>query len=209
MKVLAEPTLIALSGQNASFLAGGEYPVPVDSGDDSISIEFKPYGVGLSFKPIVLSNNRINMHVQPEVSELDYSNSQFTKEGLVVPGLTTRKASTMVELADGKSFAIAGLIKNTVTDTIQKYPFLGDIPIIGLLFRSKSFQLNETELVIIVTPHLVKPYEDSPQPLPTDSYHEPDDIDFYLWGLSEARKKQPKPVKMSESLDGEFGHAIP
>jgi pilus assembly protein CpaC len=208
VKVLAEPTLIALSGQNASFLAGGEYPVPVDSGDDSISIEFKSYGVGLSFKPIVLSNNRINIHVQPEVSELDFSTFQTTNEGLVVPGLKTRKASTMVELADGKTFVIAGLIKNNVRDVIQKYPVLGDIPIIGLLFRSKTFQQEETELLIMVTPHLVKP-EDSQQPLPTDSYHEPDDIDFYLWGLSEKRTKQTHPVKISESLDGEFGHAIP
>ena len=115
----------------------------------------------------------------------------------------------MVELADGQSFAIAGLMKNTVRDVVSKYPFLGDIPIIGLLFRSKSFQRRETELLIIITPRLVKPLESPQQPLPTDSYHEPDDIDFYLWGLSESRKKQPQPVKMSESLDGEFGHAIP
>ena len=148
------------------------------------------------------------MHVQPEVSELDYTNQQETEQGLSIPGLKTRKASTMVELADGKTFVIAGLIKNNVRDSIQKYPVLGDIPIIGLLFRSKTFQSEETELLIMVTPHLVKP-EDSQQPLPTDSYHEPDDIDFYLWGLSESRKKQPQPVKMSESLDGEFGHAIP
>jgi pilus assembly protein CpaC len=165
--------------------------------------------VGLSFKPIVLSKDRINIHVMPEVSELDYDKGIRTEDGLIIPGLNVRKVSTMIELADGQSFAIAGLMKNTVRDTVSKYPFLGDIPIIGLLFRKKEFLNQETELVIIITPHLVKPLESSKQLLPTDSYHEPDDIDFYLWGLSEARKKQSQPVKMSESLDGEFGHAIP
>jgi pilus assembly protein CpaC len=209
VRVLAQPTLIALSGQNASFLAGGEFPIPSDAGLGSTDIEWKPFGVGLSFKPIVLSKDRINIHVMPEVSELDYDKGIRTEDGLIIPGLNVRKVSTMVELADGQSFAIAGLMKNTVRDTVSKYPFLGDIPIIGLLFRKKEFLNQETELVIIITPHLVKPLESSKQLLPTDSYHEPDDIDFYLWGLSEARKKQSQPVKMSESLDGEFGHAIP
>ena len=207
IKVLAEPTLIALSGQTANFLAGGEFPVPVPQGLGTVAIEYKSFGVGLNFTPTVLDENKINMKVTPEVSDLDYSNAvQF--QGFVVPGLLTRRASTMVELADGQSFAIAGLLSESVRDSVAKYPGLGDIPILGMLFRSSAFRKNETELVIIVTPHLVKPLDMKKQPLPTDYYVEPTDIEYYMWGLQEGKGKR-KSSTVRGQLDGDFGYAIP
>jgi pilus assembly protein CpaC len=207
LKILAEPTLIAQSGQDAYFLAGGEFPVPVPQGLGTVAIEYKPFGVGLTFTPTVLGENRINVKVAPEVSEVDFSNAvQF--QGFFVPGLNTRKAETTIELSNGQSFAIAGLLRDTVRDVMDKYPVLGDIPILGALFRSRSFQKSETELVIIVTPHLVKPLDTAKQPLPTDFYKEPDDLEFYLLGLMEGRgNKANSPVK--GQLDGDFGHAMP
>jgi len=205
-KVLAEPTLIALSGESASFLAGGEFPIPVPD-EDGIGIEYKEFGIALNFTPIVLSENKINMRVRPEVSELDYS-SAVTLSGYVVPGLTTRKAETVIELADGQSFAIAGLLRESTRDAISKYPLLGDIPILGALFRSRNFQKAETELVIIATPHLVKPLDASRQALPTDFYNEPDDVDIFLLGNMEGRGDK-KPKGIQGELDGDFGYAMP
>lgn len=212
IKVLAEPTLITLSGQTAHFLAGGEFPVPIPQGLGTVAIEYKPYGVALSFTPTVLADNRINMKVAPEVSELDY-NTAVVITGITIPGITTRRVSTNIELADGQSFAIAGLLKDTIRETIGKFPFLGDVPVLGALFRSSKFQRNETELIVIVTPHLVKPLNLSKQPLPTDGYGEPSDTDFFLWGMMQSRDKTPpsSPVgRMGrDNLEGEFGHAIP
>jgi pilus assembly protein CpaC len=205
-KVLAEPTLIALSGESASFLAGGEFPIPVPD-EDGIGIEYKEFGVALSFTPVVLSDNRINIRVRPEVSELDYA-SGVELSGYIVPGLTTRKAETVIELADGQSFAIAGLLRENTRDAISKYPLLGDIPILGALFRSRSYQKAETELVIIATPRLVKPYDASKQVLPTDFYNEPDDVDIYLLGVMEG-KGGKKAKGIQGELDGDFGHAMP
>jgi pilus assembly protein CpaC len=204
--LLAEPTLIALSGQPASFLAGGEYPIPVAQ-KDSVSIEYKQYGVGVGFTPTVLSSGKISMKVAPEVSELDYSNAVLLS-GYLVPALTTRRASTVVEMADGQSFAIAGLIKNSIRENVSKFPLLGDIPILGALFRSTSFQKNESELVIIVTPHLVKPLDLAKQTLPTDQYIEPDDFEFYLLGTMEGKTSSPL-WRRRGGLEGEFGHIIP
>jgi pilus assembly protein CpaC len=207
LKILAEPTLIAQSGQNAYFLAGGEFPVPVPQGLGTVAIEYKPFGVGLTFTPTVLSDNRINVKVAPEVSEVDFSNAvQF--QGFFIPGLNTRKAETTIELSNGQSFAIAGLLRDTVRDVIDKYPVLGDIPILGALFRSRSFQKSETELVIIVTPHLVKPLDMAKQPLPTDFYKEPDDLEFYLLGMQEGRGNNAD-SSVKGKLDGDFGHAMP
>ncbi|MBA3037340.1 MAG: type II and III secretion system protein family protein, partial [Desulfobacterium sp.] len=172
VKVLAEPTLITLSGKEGKFLAGGEFPIPVPQstgGSQSITIDYKQFGVGLNFIPTVLSGDKINMHVAPEVSELDFTNAVYIS-GYLVPGLTTRRVSTDIELADGQSFAIAGLLKSDAREVVSKYPVLGDIPILGALFRSTKFQNNETELVIIVTPHLVKPVDMAKQTLPTDQY---------------------------------------
>lgn len=207
VKVLAEPTLIALSGQEANFLAGGEFPVPVPQGLGTVAIEYKPFGVGLTFTPTVLDDGKINIKVAPEVSELDFSNA-VQLEGFVVPGLNTRKAETVIELADGQSFAIAGLLRDTARDSMSKYPLLGDIPILGTLFRSRSFQKNETELVIIATPHLVKPIDGDQQPLPTDYYIEPNDTEFYVLGLMEGQAKV-KEDNLQGDMDGEFGHATP
>jgi pilus assembly protein CpaC len=205
VKILAKPTLITLSGQEANFLAGGEFPVPVPQQENSITIEFKTFGVGLSFTPVVLSDQQISLRVAPEVSELDFTNS-VSFSGFVVPGLTTRRASTVIELADGQSFAIAGLLDESVRESIAKFPLLGDIPILGALFRSVSFQKNETELVIMVTPHLVKPVDATQQPLPTDMFIEPSDFEFLLLGLLEARAGQGG---ISGKLDGPFGYTMP
>jgi pilus assembly protein CpaC len=168
---LAEPNLTALSGETASFLAGGEFPIPISQDLGSVTIEYKQYGVGLAFTPIVLADGRISMRVRPEVSEL--SNEGALKlNGFDGPALTTRRAETTVELGSGQSFMIAGLLRNANTNNVDKAPFLGDLPILGALFRSTKYRRSETELVIIVTPYLVKP-SSSQLALPTDGYRAP------------------------------------
>jgi pilus assembly protein CpaC len=227
VKVLAEPSLITLSGRQASFLAGGEYPIPVPQasyGAAIITIQYKPFGVALNFTPTVLSSGKISMLVAPEVSDLDFTRA-ISLQGYIVPSLTTRRVSTTVELADGQSFAIAGLLKDEVREDVRKFPLLGDIPILGALFRSTSFQRNETELIIIVTPHLVKPVDMAKQPLPTDSFVVPNDFEWYLLGSLEGTEKTPNPTPSSPSspsssippsslsrrggLEGNFGHIMP
>ena len=205
VKVLAEPNLVALSGQTASFLAGGEFPVPVPQDDNTITIDYKQFGVGLNFTPVVLSKDKIAMKVAPEVSDLDYTNA-IRLEGYLVPGLRVRRTSTTVELGDGQSFAIAGLLRENVRTVVSKTPLLGDIPILGALFQSKEFQREKTELVIIVTPHLVKPLDMGKQTLPTDYYVEPSDTEFYLLGRTEG-SGSPKAKK--GAMDGDFGHSMP
>jgi pilus assembly protein CpaC len=207
VKILAEPTLITLSGQSANFLAGGEFPVPVPQGLGAVAIEYKTFGVGLIFTPTVLSKDKIAIDVSPEVSELDFSTA-VRVEGFVSPGISTRRASTKIELADGQSFAIAGLLREAVRADVAKFPLLGDLPVIGPLFQSKSFQKSETELVIIVTPHLVKPVELAKQYLPTDSYVEPSDVEFYLQGAIEGKSNQ-NPSNLKEGFEGDFGHSVP
>jgi len=155
-RVLAEPTLVALSGQSASFLAGGELPIPVPQGLGTTSIEYKPFGIGLTLTPTVLSNERIVLKVAPEASDLDYTNS-LSLNGVAVPAITTRRADTTVELGDGESFIIGGLVSRTTTSNADKVPLLGDLPIIGTFFSKNNYQMKEKELVILVTPHLVKP----------------------------------------------------
>jgi pilus assembly protein CpaC len=210
LKVLAEPTLITLSGKTANFLAGGEIPIPIPQstggGGTTITIEYKPFGIGLNFTPTVLSNKKINMQVAPEVSELDFSNA-ITASGFVVPAITTRRVSTVIELADGQSFAIAGLLKEDIRESVSKFPVLGDIPVLGALFRSSSFEKNETELIVIVTAHLVKPLDMAKQTLPTDQYVEPNEFEFYLLGNFEGKGKRSNPIK--GGLEGDFGHLLP
>ncbi len=155
-RVLAEPTLVALSGQSASFLAGGEIPVPSPQGLGSTAIQWKQYGVGLSLTPTVLSPQRIALKVAPESSQLDYVNS-VTISGVAVPGITTRRADTTVELGDGESFVIGGLIDRQTMSNVNKVPLLGDLPIIGTFFKNLNYQQNDKELLFIVTPHLVAP----------------------------------------------------
>ncbi len=210
LTVLAEPTLTTLSGQTASFNAGGELPIPEASGLGTVSVKYKKFGVGLSFTPTVMSDGKISMQVAPRVSDLDFSNA-IVQQGFVIPAFTEREVSTVVELADGQSFAVAGLLSENVTETINKFPLLGDIPILGALFRSSSFKKNESELVVIVTPHLVKPLDMSRQTLPTDKYGDPGDIRFYLLGdLVGSAKERKSSVPLSKKgFDGEVGHIIP
>jgi len=207
VKILAEPTLMALSGQTATFLVGGEFPIPVPQGDDSITIEYKEYGVGLNFTPTVMSKDKIGIQVSPNVSELDFTNA-VQLGGVFAPALTTRKASTTIELGDGESFAIAGLLQDNVRNAVSKYPILGDIPVLGALFKSQQFQKNKTELVIIVTPHIVKPINQGNPRLPTDFFNEPDDAEFYLLGAMEGLGRQHANVG-DATLEGSFGHGIP
>lgn len=199
-KTLAEPTLVALSGQSASFLAGGEFPIPVvqsgggggagGGGQNGITVEFKSFGVGLSFTPTVLSNKVINLVVEPEVSSID-ENASITLNGIRIPGLQTRRASTVLELRDGESFAIAGLLQRDFQTTVSQVPLLGSIPIIGSLFRSTSFQKGETELLIIVTPRLVAPIRPEQVQLPTDRVRDPIQADVLLNGNAHRTRELP------------------
>lgn len=169
MKVLAEPNLTAMSGEKATFLAGGEYPIPVpQKGGDAITVDYKKFGVGIEFTPTVLSQNRIRLAVEPEVSEISKTSVKFN--GGKIPGISTRRAKTTVELAPGESFMIAGLISDDVRDVSDEMPVLGDIPVLGALFRSTAFKHKETELVIAVTPYLVDPVPASEIKLPTDKF---------------------------------------
>jgi len=185
VKTLAEPNLIALSGDTASFLAGGEFPIPV--GQDrtgtgiDITIEFKQFGVSLSFTPTVLSDDLINLELFTEVSAID-ERTAVIFDNLRIPGLTTRRARTTVELGDGQSFAIAGLLRDDFSNELRKYPFLGDVPLLGNLFRSQRYQLNQTELVVIVTPYLVQPAPLAALRAPTDFFVAPTDVEFFLQG---------------------------
>jgi pilus assembly protein CpaC len=181
-KTLAQPTLVALSGEKASFLAGGEFPVPVPGGNDNnTTIEFKPFGVSLAFTPTVLGDKTISMIVEPEVSSIDRSAS-VTVNGITIPGLRTRRASTTLELRDGESFAIAGLLSKDFQTTIEQVPLLGSIPILGALFRSSGFKKGETELLIVVTPRLVQPIRPGQVRLPTDRVLDPREGDTFLLG---------------------------
>lgn len=185
LSVLAEPNLTALSGETATFLAGGEFPIPVPQ-RDSVTIQFRQFGVQLAFTPTVLSSGRINLHVMPEVSDLSNAGS-LQIAGTNIPSITTRKVDTTVELGSGQSFAIAGLLENKVVQDATKFPGLGDLPILGALFRSDQFRRNETELLVVVTPYLVKPVDARRISLPTDGYIAPNDMERYL----EGQKWQP------------------
>ncbi|HEX4870452.1 MAG TPA: hypothetical protein VFV15_07025, partial [Moraxellaceae bacterium] len=187
VKVLAEPTIVAISGQQGSFLSGGKIYIP--TGRDSngtVTLEEKEYGVGLRFTPTVLSNGMVDLQVTPEVSELAKDGSAFTVGGItsVYPSITTRRASTTVQLRDGETFAIAGLLKNNVVETIRRVPLLGDLPLVGALFRHSVFQSEKTELLFVVTPRLVKPVDGALR-LPTDNFEEPNQFNFMLNGRME------------------------
>jgi pilus assembly protein CpaC len=200
--ILAEPNLTALSGETASFLAGGEFPVPVSQALGAVTIEYKQYGVGLAFTPIVLADGRISMRVRPEVSELSTEGS-IRLNGFDVPALTTRRAETTVELGSGQSFMIAGLLRNTNTNNISKAPFLGDLPILGTLFRSTKYRRAETELVIVVTPYLVRPVSNQIA-LPTDGYRAPTEGQLVLEGQSFTGVSGPRaaPAAPAPALTG-------
>ncbi|WP_164853843.1 type II and III secretion system protein family protein [Paraburkholderia kirstenboschensis] len=178
LTVLAEPNLVALSGQTASFLAGGEFPIPVSQTNGAISVDFKQFGVKLDFTPTVLNSRRISLKVRPEVSQIDTSVS-VTTGGITVPGLSVRRADTTVELASGQSFAVAGLLQSNSTDIVSQVPGMGSIPILGKLFSSTNYQNNKTELVIMVTPYLVEPTDPSKLRTPLDSLLSPSsDVEY-------------------------------
>ncbi|MFC4313495.1 type II and III secretion system protein family protein [Steroidobacter flavus] len=199
-KILAEPTLTTLSGQDAQFLSGGSFPIPVSQDNGSISIEFKDFGVKLSFMPLIVDRSRINLKLNVSVSELDNSNSVSlrpigTSAVFTIPSLTERRAASTVELSDGQTIGIAGLMNENMRSAINKFPGLGDIPILGYLFRSQSYQKGETELVILVTPRLAKPIPPAQIKLPTDAVTDPTSAQFFLGGKIEGSKPAAPPSK--------------
>jgi pilus assembly protein CpaC len=216
-KVLAEPNLTTLTGQEATFLAGGEFPIPVPQDLGNTTIEFKEFGIGMNFLPTVLDSDKINLDVSIRVDELINTTplvltAPNASQSFFVPSLRSRRATSSLELLDGQTIAIAGLISNNARENIDKFPGLGDIPILGLLFRSEDFQKDQTELVIFVTPRLAKPVSDDKIHLPTDNFVEPNDVQFYLLGQMEgkARKESAaakEPVSQ-DGLEGQFGHQL-
>ncbi len=197
---LAEPNLVALSGDTASFLAGGEFPFPVAGANNTVTTEFKKFGIGLAFTPTVLSGRQINLKIEPEVSDID-TTTETMVGNMPVPGLTVRRASTTVELRDGQSFMIAGLLQGSHTADTRGMPWLGDVPVLGTLFRSQSFQKKETDLVIIVTPRVVRPQiPGDKQASPLDNRKPANDREFFLEGKQE--------VQVSKTPQDLGGHII-
>jgi pilus assembly protein CpaC len=219
VKTLAEPNLLALSGETASFLAGGEFPIPtvesVGEGGTAQSVEFKEFGISLAFTPTVLENGRISLVVTPEASTLDLTIAA-TIGNTLVPGLKTRRVTTTIELGDGQSFTIAGLLENNYSNNIGQFPWLGDLPIIGALFRSTEFQRNETELVILVTPYLVKPAKAGTLIGAADLYKPPSDVDLFIHGrldapgsgMPQAGKGMSGAQGGAGGISGPYGHII-
>lgn len=189
VSVLAEPNLSSLSGETASFLVGGEFPVPIGQDNGEISIEFKPYGIGLAFTPTVVGGNRISMRIRPEVSQLS-NQGAIRSNSLTIPGITTRRAETTVEVGSGQSIALAGLIQHNSQEDINKYPGLADLPILGMLFKSDRFRRKETELVIIATPYLVQPSNNKLQ-IPQTGMRMPTDPERILTGQTMVEFENP------------------
>jgi pilus assembly protein CpaC len=191
---LAEPNLVALSGDTASFLAGGEYPIPVAGALGQVTVDYKKYGVGLAFTPTVLGRGLINLKIEPEVSSIDTTHSvAIGNSGVSVPALIVRRASTTVELRDGQSFVIGGLLQSNNNNQIDQLPWLGSIPVLGALFSSKAYQKNETDLAIIVTPRIVRPARPGDVlRTPADDTLPPNDSDFFLLGKTEVTREQAR-----------------
>lgn len=206
---LAEPNLVTLSGDTASFLAGGEFPIPVSSTLGSISIEFKKYGVGLAFTPTVLADGAINLKIEPEVSQIDPT-TVITVGSITIPSLIVRRANTTVELRDGQSFAIAGLLQASNTTDQRQLPWLADVPVIGALARSASFQKKETDLVIIVTPRLVRPARPGDElRTPLDNSRPANDPEFFLLGQSEITTPMERRIRnRSDGSAPQIGHIL-
>jgi pilus assembly protein CpaC len=213
VRSLAEPDLVALSGDTASFLAGGEVPVPVvqpsSGATPTITVDYKPFGIQLTFQPTVLENGIINLRLTPSVSELDAANG-VTANGFSIPALTKREARTTIELRDGQSFAIAGLLQAEGLRNISQVPWLGSVPILGALFRSSAYQQKETDLVVIVTPHIVAPLAPGQvKASPLDSRLPSNDADFFLLGQTEVPKQYSEYVTTGGGLAGPYGHIVP
>ncbi|MDF0535668.1 type II and III secretion system protein family protein [Shewanella yunxiaonensis] len=224
-KVLAEPNVTAMSGQAAEFLSGGEFPIPVPGRNGDTTIQYRDYGVGVKFVPTVLDSGKINLSLNVVVSDISTANSvtlssSTTSTVMVVPALVKRHTSTTVELADGQTIAISGLISDNLQENVDKFPGLGDIPILGQLFSSKSFTSGQSELVILVTPRLVRPFNKKDISLPTDGFVTPSDVEFYLLGKM-SRKEHPQqrsetpyvPAKANANLEDsgtqqKYGHSL-
>jgi pilus assembly protein CpaC len=205
---LAEPNLVALSGDTASFLAGGEFPIPVSQQFNTVTVEWKRFGVGLAFTPTVLENGVINLKIEPEVSQLDPNNT-ITIGSLRIPSLTVRRANTTIELRDGQSFAIAGLLQTITTTDQSQFPWLADVPVIGALLRSASYQKQETDLAIIVTPHLVQPARPGDVlKVPTDNTVVGNDADVFLHGRAELTPRQVREVVPAARTVKPVGHIL-
>jgi pilus assembly protein CpaC len=214
IRELAEPELMALSGDTASFLAGGEYPVPTCQSAQTtgtgcaITIQYQPFGVQLTFNPTVLENGIINMRLAPSVSELNFATA-VTLNGFTIPSLDKREARTTVELRDGQSFSIAGLLRLENRRSVQQLPWIGSVPVLGTLFGSKSFQDAETDLVVIVTPHLVAPAVPGQRLATPDDNHIPsNDVDFFLMGQMEQRKEFRNYITSGDGIQGPYGHIL-
>ncbi|MFA7534957.1 MAG: type II and III secretion system protein family protein [Desulfuromonadales bacterium] len=222
-RTLAEPRLVTMSGQEASFLAGGEFPIPVDEGDDGISIEFKEFGVALRFTPVVFSDGRISLRVAPSVSEIASTSvipAGILGTNFIVPNLATRKLQTTVELFDGQTLALGGLLQDNLRETIEKVPGLGEIPILGSLFRSSGYRQMKTDLLIAITPHLVKPVKEGSIKFPGEFLQPPNAYEFYLEGRLEGKRpfdeksafgrhdflSEGAAAFRSGGLDGDFGY---
>lgn len=223
-RTLAQPTLVAMSGDTASFLAGGEFPIPVAQSagaptasgviTSTITVEFKQFGISLAFTPTVLDDGLINLIVAPEVSDIDPTAS-ITTGGITIPGIKVRRAKTTVELRDGESFTIAGLLRDDYSNNIRQYPFIGDLPVLGPLFRSTGYQRKQTELVMVVTPHLATPTA-SPQALPGQNLVPPSDFELFVFGAQQGAQRGMNaedrallgldPTKVG--VDGAYGHVL-
>ncbi|SLN72421.1 Type II secretion system protein D precursor [Roseivivax jejudonensis] len=211
VRTLAEPNLTALSGQEARFLAGGEYPIPIAQDEGSISVEFKPFGIELDFVPRVVDGDLINLELQTAVSAIDPANG-VQIDAFQIDAFTRREASTTVELRDGESFAIAGLLQDDFSDINGQVPWLGDVPVLGALFRSAEYQRSQTELVIIITPHLVTPTKGEALALPTDRVRPPSEKDLFLYGRVSDGTRRPKAGAAGEvarqDFNGSYGYVM-
>jgi pilus assembly protein CpaC len=218
-KTLAEPTLVAMSGETASFLAGGEIPIPAPQAAGGvgtvITVQYQQYGVSLAFTPTILGDGMINLVVKPEVSSIDTANGVPIGSGIVIPALKVSRASTTVELRDGESFVIAGLLSDDYKNQINQFPYLGSIPVLGALFHSPSFQKDQTELVIVITPHLAVARRGHIA-LPTDHYTPPSDYELFLFGMLAGQGANLKPedrALLSQDptkggVEGPYGHVL-
>ena len=210
VRTLSEPNLTALSGQEASFLAGGEYPIPVSDGNNGIKIEYRPFGVQLAFTPRVVDGGIINLEINAAVSSLDPSNG-VTQNGFSVDAFRKRETKTTVEMRDGESFAVAGLLQDDFEDNVSQVPWLGDLPVLGSLFRSASYRRDQSELVVLITPHLVTPTRGEALALPTDRIRPPSESELFLMGKT-GGSRTPRTGAAGEvarqDFTGSFGYVM-
>jgi pilus assembly protein CpaC len=207
VRTLAEPNLTALSGQTATFLAGGEYPVPVAQDNDTISVEFKPFGIELEFLPRVVDGDLINLSLTAAVSSIDTANG-ISVSGIDIDAFSRRETQTTVEMRDGESFAIAGLIEDRFLDDASQLPWVGDVPVLGSLFRSTSYQRSQSELVIIISAHLVSPTRGEALSLPTDRVRPPSERDLFLFGKMAKDQKGAAAEVAGQDFGGSYGYVM-